>query len=228
MAPLPYLTIIKATLNSAIVVSSALVLVVFVGVPTAFLVTRLAKRSRFWCDTIFTVPMVLPPTAIGFGLIWIFGRSGFVGGILDSWFGFTVLFNRVGAVLAAGVVAFPLVYRSSRASFDGVDGRLEDAARTLKAGELGIFFRVSLPLARRGILVGAILGFARAIGEFGATLMVAGNIPGRTQTLPLAIYQAVQVGDGKMGLVLCCVSAVFGVAALVAVQRMEPKKGRGV
>lgn len=215
-------TIVDATLVSSLVVTSALALVLLLSVPVAYLVTSRKRSVRLWLDTLFTVPMVLPPTAIGFGLLWLFGRNGPLGYILANWMGISLLFTSSAAILAAFVVSFPLVYRSARASFDGIDRDMTDTARTLRTGEAGVFFRVSLPLARRGILVGAILGFARAMGEFGATLMIAGNIPGRTQTLPMAIYQAVQAGQEGNGLVLCLIAASIGVAALVASERLEP------
>src|SRR5581483_3793424 len=151
----------------------------------------LLARFSFWgrevLDAIGTLPMVMPPTVLGYYLIVLIGRRGWIGEWLDRTFDVTLMFTWQGAVIASTIVAFPLVFKSARAAFEGVDAHLENAARTLGASELRVFARVTLPLAWRGILAGCMLAFARAMGEFGATLMVAGNIPGKTQTLSLAV-----------------------------------------
>src|SRR5690606_22741324 len=136
----------------------------------------------------------LPPTVTGYYLLVLLGRRGWLGPWLAEW-GIELVFTWQGAVIAATVVAFPMVLKAARAAFLDVDHRLEDAAAVLGIAHTGIFFRVTLPLAMRGILAGVLLAFARALGEFGATLMVAGSIPGRTQTLSISIYEAVQAGD---------------------------------
>ena len=173
-----------------------------VGVALAFLVAR----SRFWgregLDSLCTLPLVMPPTVLGYYLIVLIGSKGWLGHWLKSTFGISLIFTWQGAALAAAVVSLPLIYKTARAAFEGVDPNLENAARTLGASEAGVFFRVSLPLAWRGILAGAMLAFARAMGEFGATLMVAGNLPGKTQTLSLAVYNAVQAGNDAGAAVL--------------------------
>jgi molybdate transport system permease protein len=166
-----------------------------VGVNLAFLVAR----SRFWgregVDSLCTLPLVMPPTVLGYYLIVLIGRQSWLGRWLQDTWGISLIFTWQGAALAAAAVSLPLVFKSARAAFEGVDPNLQDAARTLGLSEAGVFFRVSLPLAWRGILAGAMMAFARAMGEFGATLMVAGNLPGKTQTLSLAVYDAVQAGN---------------------------------
>jgi molybdate transport system permease protein len=166
-----------------------------VGVQLAFLMAR----GRFWgreaLDALCTLPLVMPPTVLGYYLIVLLGRQGWLGRWLQETWGVTLIFTWQGAALAAAVASLPLMFKSARAAFEEVDHNLEDAARTLGLSEMAVFFRVSLPLAWRGILAGVMLAFARAMGEFGATLMVAGNLPGKTQTLSLAVYDAVQAGN---------------------------------
>ncbi len=149
-------------------------------------------------DSILSLPLVLPPTVLGYYLIVLLGRKGMVGRWLEDSFGVTLMFSWQGAVIAAAVVSFPLIFKSVRAALDGVERKYEDAARTMGYPEWRVFLRVSLPLAGRGILAGAMLAFARAMGEFGATLMIAGNLPGRTQTLSLAVYSATQAGNDSL------------------------------
>lgn len=191
------------------------------GVALAWLLARYKFPGRDLLDAVCTLPLVLPPTVLGYYLLVLVGRRGALGAWLQETFGVSLIFTWQGAVLAAAVVSFPLVFKSARAALESVDRDLEDAARTLGAPEWGVFFRVSLPLALRGILAGAMLAFARAMGEFGATLMVAGNLPGRTQTLSLAVYSAVQAGrdDLAQALVLVvsfvCVAILFTTAKLI-------------
>jgi molybdate transport system permease protein len=180
--------------------------------------------GRDFVDAILTLPMVLPPTVLGYYIIVVLGRRGVIGSYLWDAFGISIMFTWEGAVLAAAVVAFPLVYRSARAAFEGVDENLENAARTLGASELTIFFRVSLPLALRGLLAGVMLALARAMGEFGATLMVAGNLPGKTQTLSLAVYSATQAGNDTLANELVLLISVVCVALLMVVAKIiKPK-----
>ena len=179
----------------------------------------LLARHSFWgrdvLDAIGTLPMVMPPTVLGYYLIVLIGRRGLIGGWLHE-IGIDLIFTWQGAVLASAVVAFPLVFKGARAAFEGVDSHLENAARTLGSSELRVFFRVTLPLAWRGILAGTMLAFARAMGEFGATLMVAGNIPGKTQTLSLAVYDAVQAGQDDLANFLVVITSIVCVLILVA------------
>jgi molybdate transport system permease protein len=170
-------------------------------------------RSRLWAreglDGILMLPMVLPPTVLGYYLIVVIGRNGWIGRWLDDHFGVSLMFSWQGAVVAASIVSLPLIYKAARAAFEEVDRNLENAARLLGSNEVAVFLRVTLPLALRGIGAGLMLSFARAMGEFGATLMIAGNIPGRTQTLSIAIYDAVQAGDDyRAGLLSLIMSAV--------------------
>jgi len=165
-----------------------------------------ARRTSFTArilDGLCTLPMVLPPTVMGYYLILLLGKRGFLGAALAN-LGIELMFSWQGAVIAATVVIFPLTYKAARAALESVDVRYEQVARTLGASEAKIFLTISLPLAWRGILAGSMLAFARGMGEFGATLMIAGNIPYKTQTLSLAIYDAFQAGndDEALGLVL--------------------------
>jgi molybdate transport system permease protein len=186
-----------------------------VGVALAFLVAR----SRFWgregLDSLCTLPLVMPPTVLGYYLIVFIGNKGWLGHWLKTTFGISLIFTWQGAALAAAVVSLPLIYKTARAAFEGVDSNLENAARTLGASELKVFFRVSLPLAWPGILAGAMLSFARAMGEFGATLMVAGNLPGKTQTLSIAVYDAMQAGNDGIATTLVIIISVVCLTILL-------------
>lgn len=172
-------------------------------------------------ETVLMLPLVLPPTVVGFGLLVLLGRNGPVGRWVEWLFHQPVIFTWWAAVVAAAVVAFPLMYQTFKAGFESVDRDLEDAARAMGAGEGQVFRYVTLPLSWRFLLTGTVLGFARGIGEFGATLMVAGNIPGETQTVPTAIYIAVETG--RMDLATYWVTAVvfFSFLLLGIVQRMK-------
>jgi len=194
------------------------------GTALAWALARFRFPGRDLLDAICTLPLVMPPTVLGYYLLVMVGRRGFLGAWMQEVFGVSLIFTWQGAVLAAAVVSFPLVFKSARAALESVDRDLEDAARTLGVSEWGVFFRVSLPLAMRGILAGTMLAFARAMGEFGATLMVAGNLPGRTQTLSLAVYSAVQAGrdDLAQALVLL-VSAVCVIILFTTAKLIQPK-----
>ena len=196
----------------------ATVLNTLIGIPIAYL---LAKR-RFWghtaLDLLVTLPLVLPPTVTGYYLIVLLGRRGWLGGPLYQLTGWSVAFTWYAAVIAATIMALPLLVRTARAAIESVDPDLERAAFTLGRPEWRTALEVTLPLARNGILAGLVLAFARALGEFGATLMLAGNIPGKTATVPLAIYSAVQTGESQAAVALvlaltalsCVVLAVAG------------------
>lgn len=201
----------------------ALVATLIAGVVGVLLGWWLARRpfaGRSIVDALLMLPMVLPPTVIGYYLIVLIGRNGAIGQYLDRWFGINLIFTWQGAVIAASVVSLPLVYKGARAAFEEVDGRFANAARTLGAGELEVFLRVSLPLAIRGITAGLMLAFARAMGEFGATLMIAGNLPGKTQTLSIAVYEAVQAGNDGRALWLTLVISVVCIVVLVVSGRL--------
>lgn len=196
---------------------------IVLGVAAAFGLARWRSPARDVVDSLFTLPLVLPPTVLGYYLLVLLGRHGVLGAWLDT-LGIQLVFTWQGAVIASMVVAFPLILKSARAAFEGVDPQLERAARTLGLGEAAVFFRVTLPLAARGILAGALLAFARALGEFGATLMLAGNLPGRTQTLSVAVYAAVQAGDDSTATVLVVVTSLTCVIVLLAAGRLVPTR----
>ena len=192
------------------------------GTGVGYALARWRFPGRDLVDTLLTLPMVMPPTVLGYYLLVLLGRKGWVGGWLHATFGINLIFTLTGAVIAATVVAFPLVFKPARAAFEAVDPQLQDAARVLGISEAGVFWRVTLPLAWRGILAGVLLGFARALGEFGATLMVAGSIPGRTQTLSIAVYEAVQAGQDDVANLLVLITSVVCVAVLLAVGKLAP------
>jgi molybdate transport system permease protein len=201
-------SIVATTLNAAI------------GIPLAYLFAR----RRFWgrgaVDVLVTLPLVLPPTVTGYYLIVLLGRRGVLGAPLYEVTGWSVAFTWYAAVIAATVMALPLLVRTARAAIESVDQNLERAAFTLGRPEWRTALEVTLPLARKGILAGLVLAFARALGEFGATIMLAGNIPGRTQTLPLSIYTAVQTGEAGQAMVLVAVLTLLSCAVVVASARL--------
>ncbi|MFM7704512.1 MAG: molybdate ABC transporter permease subunit [Rubrivivax sp.] len=192
------------------------------GVAAGFALARLRFPGREVLDAALTLPMVMPPTVLGYYLLVLIGSQGVVGAFLLEHFGIRLVFTWQAAVIAAAVVAFPLVFKAARAAFENVEPQLEDAARTLGIGEWGVFFRVSLPLAWRGILAGLLLSFARALGEFGATLMVAGSIVGQTQTLSIAVYEAVQAGQDATAHFLVAVTSLTCLAVLLSAGRLAP------
>lgn len=179
----------------------------------------LAAKREFWgkevLDALLTLPVVLPPTVLGYYLLVLLGRRGPIGSWLETYFGINLIFTWQGAVIAASIVAFPLVYKSARTAFEGVSRSYEDASRVLGKNEVQVFFLVTFPLAIRGILAGSMLAFARALGEFGATLMVAGSLPGKTQTLSIAVYEAVQAGNDQVANFLVVVTSIVCVLVLV-------------
>lgn len=188
------------------------------GVALAYLVTLYGGRKKSLADVFLTLPMVLPPTVLGFGLLWLLGREGVLGQLVGG--DFSLVFTFWGAVAAGILVAFPLAYRSARGAFAGLGGNLLDAARTLGFSEVRIFFSIAVPLARNGIAAGALLAFARSVGEFGATLLVGGNIPGITQTLSLRLYEAAQAGNNREAVLLSAVALVFGFSLLLGLEKL--------
>ena len=205
---------------------SALAVIFVLGTLAARAMTRRHFPGRDVVDGLLVLPLVLPPVVTGFLLLVLLGRNGPVGRFLEGAFGVRLLFTLHAAVLAAVVVAFPLMYQSAKAAFQSVDTRLEDAARTLGAGEARVFLTVTLPLAWPGLVAGTVLSFARSLGEFGATVMVAGNIPGETTTVPLAIFFLADAGDlraaGVYALVISALSMVMVVALNVWTRRRRP------
>lgn len=204
------------------VAGCATLLNLFLGIAAGHALARSRFPGRDLVDAALTLPMVMPPTVLGYYLLVLIGTQGPLGGWLLQHFGIRLIFSWQAAVIAATVVSFPLVFKAARAAFETVDPQLEDAARSLGLGEAAVFFRVSLPLAWRGILAGLLLSFARALGEFGATLMVAGSIPGKTQTLSIAVYEAVQAGQDDAANFLVGITSVTCIAVLLAAGRLAP------
>lgn len=192
------------------------------GVAVGYVLASARFPGRDLLDTLLTLPMVMPPTVLGYYLLVLLGKRSTFGAWLHDSFGINLIFTWQGAVIAASIVAFPLVFKPARAAFEAVDGQLEQAARVLGLSELAVFFRVTLPLAWRGILAGVLLAFARALGEFGATLMVAGSIPGKTQTLSIAVYEAVQAGQDDVANLLVLITSVVCVTVLLIAGRLAP------
>ena len=191
-----------------------------VGIPLAYALARRRFRGKAVLDLLVTLPLVLPPTVTGYYLIVLLGRRGWLGAPLYQATGWTVAFTWYAAVIAATVMALPLLVRTARAAIESVDRDLEKAAYTLGRSEWRTALEVTLPLARNGILAGLVLAFARALGEFGATLMLAGNIPGRTTTVPLAIYTAVQTGESGAALTLVGILTALSCVVLIAAGRL--------
>jgi molybdate transport system permease protein len=200
----------------------ATLLNLFLGIAIGYAMARWRFPGRDVVDAALTLPMVMPPTVLGYYLLVVIGSQGPVGAWLLQHFGIRLIFTWQAAVIAATVVAFPLVFKAARAAFETVDPQLEDAARSLGISEMAVFFRVSLLLAWRGILAGLLLSFARALGEFGATLMVAGSIPGKTQTLSIAVYEAVQAGQDDTANFLVLITSITCIAVLLAAGRLVP------
>jgi len=191
-----------------------------IGIPLAYLLARRRFAGRGLLDLLVTLPLVLPPTVTGYYLIVLLGRRGWLGAPLYALTGWSVAFTWWAAVVAATVMAMPLIVRTARAAIESVNPAYEKAAFTLGRSEWRTALEVTLPLARKGLLAGLVLAFARALGEFGATLMLAGNIPGRTQTVPLAIYTAAQTGETGEALWLVVMLTLLSGAVLVAANRL--------
>ena len=200
----------------------ATLLNLLLGIGLGWLLARGRFVGREFLDALLTLPMVMPPTVLGYYLLVLIGRRGPIGSWLQSTFGINLIFTWQGAVIAATVVSFPLVFKASRAAFEAVEPQFEQAARVLGHGEWVVFLRVTLPLAWRGILAGVLLAFARATGEFGATLMVAGSIPGKTQTLSVAVYEAVQAGQDDVANFLVLVTSITCLVVLIAAGKLAP------
>ena len=197
------------------------------GVVLGYWLARTSSRARWVVETVVSVPLVLPPVVTGFMLLVLFGRNGPIGAALEGVFGVSVAFTWLGAALASGVVAFPLMVRAIRLAFEAIDPRLELAAGSLGCGPVRTFFRVSLPLAMRGVVAGSVLAFARSVGEFGATVMVAGNIPGQTRTIPLAIFaQAQRPGGMEESWRLVVVCVLLAAVAMFVSGWLSDRSGR--
>ena len=205
-----------ATLSTAIILP--------VGTVLAWLLARREWRAKSIVETVVALPLVMPPVATGLILLKLFGRRGVIGSWLERVLGVEIVFTWRAVVLAMAVMAFPLLVRAARVAFEEVNPRLEQIARTLGAGELRVFFTITLPLAARGIIAGTLLAFARALGEFGATILVAGNIPGKTSTLSLSIYGLVQLGQDTAAFRLLAVSVVVAFAAVWMSERILQRR----
>ncbi|MCH3964775.1 MAG: molybdate ABC transporter permease subunit [Clostridium sp.] len=190
----------------------ATVITFFAGIGTAYWMTNYNGKLRNILDTVFTLPLVLPPTVVGFFILLFFGKNGPLG-ILLLKIGKTLIFSWSATVVAATIVAFPLMYRTTKGAFEQIDGNVVNAARTLGVSNRKIFWRVMIPMAWPGIAAATVLSFARALGEFGATLMVAGNIPHKTQTIPMAIYFAAE--NGEMDIALIWVILIVVISTVV-------------
>lgn len=190
----------------------ATIITFFIGIAAAYWMANYNGKFKSAVDTIFTLPLVLPPTVVGFFLLLIFGKNGPIGKLLLKM-GTTLIFSWPAAVISATIVSFPLMYRTTKGAFEQVDNNIVNAARTLGVSSWKVFWKVILPLAWPGIAAATILSFARALGEFGATLMVAGNIPGRTQTIPIAIY--FEAENGEMGKALMWVILIVIISTIM-------------
>ena len=200
-------------------------LVAITGTAVGYLLSRKNFFARDVIDSLITLPMVLPPTVTGYYLILILGRHGVIGRFIYEWTGWTIAFTWQAAVAASFIVSLPLMVRTAKAAIDSVDPELEKASLLLGKGEMETVIRITLPLAWKGVLAGVVLSFARGIGEFGATLMLAGNIPGKTATMPIAIYSATQSGDYATANYLVMILTVLSLSVIYATSRLGRRKG---
>ena len=225
------LSLSKAELSAFLLSLKIAGTAVLVGLPIAFLTGFVLARYRFWgrglLNLVVLMPLVMPPVVTGYLLLVAFGTNGLIGSFLKEFFDFTFAFRWTGAALAAGVMAFPLMVRPIRQAIEEVDGKLEESAKTLGASSLMVFFTVVLPLSLPGILAALVLGFAKALGEFGATITFVSNIPDETRTLPLAIFSFLQVPGGEFALWrMTVLSAVLAVVAVLISEILSRKKNR--
>lgn len=195
--------------------------VTIIGGAIAYCLTRYSFPGQTWLSAIVTLPLLMPPTVVGFYLLVLLGRQGILGKPLYDATGWTLVFTWQGAALAAGIVALPLMVKTTQAALQSVNSVYLEAASTLGQSEWQILWRVWLPLARKGIIAGILLSFTRALGEFGATLMIAGNIPGVTQTMPMAIYEAVQTGKNELAGILVAILSMISLTTLLITHSLE-------
>jgi len=205
------ISIIALSLQTALM---ATLVTVPLGMIVAWLLVRKEFKGKFVLDVVVSVPIALPPVVVGYTLLWGLGKNSWLGQMTELIFGSTIAFTWFAAALAASVVSLPLVVRTFAAAFASIDPKLETAARGLGSGPVRTFLTITLPLAYRGVIAGVLLGFVRAFSEFGATIVVAGNIPGRTQTVPSAIFTRISSGETESAWRLVLVSVVIGVIAL--------------
>lgn len=201
------------------------------ALPVAIFIAWILSRKQFWgkqlLNGIVHLPLVLPPVVIGYLLLIVMAKRGAIGQYLWEWFGFSFSFSWRGAVLASAVMAFPLMVRSIKQAFDAIDPKLEQAARTLGASPLKVFFTLNLPLSFSGVIAGAVLGFARSLGEFGATITFVSNIPNQTQTIPAALFTFIETPDGELAAArLCAIAIVISLIALSASEWLAERQKR--
>ncbi len=206
------------------IASIATLFSLILGVLFAYVLNKKKVPGKHFWETLLTLPMILPPSVLGYLLLIVFGKRGPIGSFLDEQFGIQIVFTQVAAIIASCIVSLPLMYQSVTSAFLHIDPTYEKAARTLGSNEWRVFRTILLPMAWPGIVSGIVLAFARAIGEFGATLMVAGNIPDKTQTISVAIYFAVEAGDKKMANILVAIMTVFCFILIFALNAWLKKK----
>ena len=217
-----YLSPLWISLKTVLVTA---VITFILGIAAARWMSRYSGKLKPVIDAAFILPLVLPPTVVGFGLLLLMGKHGWIGEFL-ALFNATVVFSWPATVISAAVMAFPLMYMTTRGAFEQVDTNIEDVARTLGASEWRVLYSVTLPMAWPGVVAGAILSFARSLGEFGATLMLAGNIPGKTTTIPVAIYFAIVDGNMKEAVYLMIIVLGIALASLAALAYLKKPKPR--
>ena len=201
----------------------ATIITFFIGIVIAWLMARYRGRGKDILDTILTLPLVLPPTVVGFILLLVLGKNGFIGKTLN-YFNINLIFSWSATVIAAVFAAFPLMYKTTKGAFEQIDENILNAARTLGATEWRIFKEIAAPLAWPGIAAGTVLAFARALGEFGATMMIAGNIPGKTQTIPLAIYFAAEGGEMDKAKIWVLLVVLLSVSVIVSMNNFTQRQ----
>jgi molybdate transport system permease protein len=209
---------------SLIVASCATVIIAILGLAVAYALARYEFAGKGLADALITIPMILPPTVVGYYLIIVFGNHGIIGQPLHELTGFSFVFTWYGAVVASVIVALPLMVKTSRAAIEAIDKELINVSQSLGKSEWETFLKVILPIAKGGIMAGIVLAFARAMGEFGATLMLAGNIPGKTSTMPLAIYSAFQGGDDTTAQILVIILTGFSVFVIYIANKLSKSR----
>lgn len=215
---------LKPVLLSLKVASIATIFALLIGVPLGYILTHKNFRGKTILETLITLPLVLPPTIIGYGLLIAFGRNSPLGRILKNHLGIQVIFTPVASIIAATVVALPLMIQSIKSTFGNLDPIYETSAATLGSNKIKTFFTIILPLSWTGLVSGIVMSFARSLGEFGATLMIAGNIPGKTQTIPIAIYSAVETGNNELANKLVLTMTFFSFIVIFLLNQWLRKK----
>ena len=221
----------RPELNAIYLSLKVATIAILFALPVAIFIAWILSRKQFWgkqlLNSIVHLPLVLPPVVIGYLLLIVMAKRGAIGQYLWEWFGFSFSFSWRGAVLASAVMAFPLMVRSIKQAFDAIDPKLEQAARTLGASPLKVFFTLNLPLSFSGIIAGAVLGFARSLGEFGATITFVSNIPNQTQTIPAALFTFIETPDGELAAArLCAVAIVISLITLSASEWLAERQKR--